>query len=440
VGELAQVEAELAELEPQVQAALAEYNQLIDAPVTADAVQALLGPGEALLDILVGTDATWLFLVRQGSVRAVRRPAAAGDVDALVRRVRRSLELDAGGFLQPFDLPAARSLHEILVVPVAADLDGLRRLVVVPSGSLTSIPFEILAETVPDRLPDAFDYGGVTWLGERLALAVVPSARSFVDLRAVARPSAAALPFIGFGDFVPGTPPAATADVGGCVDSQVARAGLAALPETAGEVRAVAGLVGGADAAVVGAGFTEARLGELALDRYRIVYFATHGLLPGETGCLEEPALVVSAPAGAPAGRSPGLLDATEIAALRLDADLVVLSACNTAGADGTLGGESLSGLARSFFFAGARTLLVSHWNVPSEETVALMTRAFAALGPQPRADAVADALKAARLDILARGRAAGRGAGPGREAFWTHPFFWGAFSVVGGSAAPGPA
>ena len=104
------------------------------------------------------------------------------------------------------------------------------------------------------------------------------------------------------------------------------------------------------------------------LDQYQVLYFATHGLLPGELHCQAEPGLVLSPPSAPPSDKaSDGLLRASEIASLRLNADLVVLSACNTAASGGTtLGGGALEGLADSFFAAGARAVLASHWEVPS--------------------------------------------------------------------------
>ena len=119
-----------------------------------------------------------------------------------------------------------------------------------------------------------------------------------------------------------------------------------------------------------------------------------------------------------------GYLTASEIAGLKLDADWVILSACNTAGSGGGgAGGEALSGLARAFFYAGARALLVSHWEVDSAAAVALVTKAFAALADEPgigRAEALRRAM-AALID------------GGGDAA---HPAFWAPFVVVGEGGA----
>jgi CHAT domain-containing protein len=154
-----------------------------------------------------------------------------------------------------------------------------------------------------------------------------------------------------------------------------------------------------------------------------VLHFATHGLLAGETEMLvaskAEPALILTPPAQA-SEEDDGLLTASEVAQLKLDADWVVLSACNTAaGVSDTPGAEALSGLARAFFYAGGRALLVSHWAVESEATVRLVTRAFDELKREPgigRAEAM-------RRSMLALTAAGGRNA---------HPATWAPFVVVG--------
>ena len=171
---------------------------------------------------------------------------------------------------------------------------------------------------------------------------------------------------------------------------------------------------------------TETRLKKLPLDRYRIVHFATHGLLAGETAIIDkagaEPALVLIPPAHVSAD-DDGLLTASEITTLKLNADWVVLSACNTAGAAGTSSAEALSGLARAFFYAGARALLVSHWEVYSEAAVKLTTRAFAEIAADPNVS---------RAEAMRRSMAAMIGSG-GWDA---HPAYWAPFIVVGEGAA----
>lgn len=162
------------------------------------------------------------------------------------------------------------------------------------------------------------------------------------------------------------------------------------------------------------------------LSQYGVIAFATHGLVAGELPNLAEPGLVLTPPSQ-PDGSIDGLLTASEIAQLNLDADWVILSACNTAAADGTPGAEGLSGLARAFFFAGARSLFVSHWAVASEPTVELTTRMLrdAAVPGVSRASAHRSAV----LHMLSSG-----------NGLFSHPTIWAPFVVVGEGGQPAPA
>jgi CHAT domain-containing protein len=161
---------------------------------------------------------------------------------------------------------------------------------------------------------------------------------------------------------------------------------------------------------------------------HRIVHFATHGLVPGELNGLTQPALALTAPEVAGV-EGDGLLTMDEILALKLNADWVVLSACNTASGDGT-GHEAVSGLGRAFFYAGARALLVSNWPVDSVASRHLMTdlfRRYASGAPTAKADS----LRQAMITLID---------GPGfidpatgKPAYaYAHPLFWAPFVLVG--------
>jgi CHAT domain-containing protein len=200
---------------------------------------------------------------------------------------------------------------------------------------------------------------------------------------------------------------------------------LPPLPETADELRAVAHDLGaGADDLYLGERASEPLLRQAGLDRYRIVEFATHGLMSGDIAGLAEPALVLTPPKET-SPENDGLLTASKIATLKLDADWVVLSACNTAAPDGTPDAEGLSGLAKAFFYAGARSILVSHWSVESKATVKLITDAFAELKRDP-AIGRAEALRRAELAML----------DPQNPPEYAHPLIWAPFVLAGEGGA----
>jgi len=156
----------------------------------------------------------------------------------------------------------------------------------------------------------------------------------------------------------------------------------------------------------------------MPLNDYKVLAFATHGLVAGDFKGLAEPALVLTPPAR-DSEHDDGLLTASEVAQLKLDADWVILSACNTAAADGTPGAQGLSGLAKAFFYAGSRALLVSHWPVSSEAAVALTTRMLTEYANDPGIGR-AEALRRSMMALM------------DEDPRFAHPFYWAPFVIVG--------
>jgi CHAT domain len=212
----------------------------------------------------------------------------------------------------------------------------------------------------------------------------------------------------------------------------------APLPETADELCAVADALGAltreTDTVWLGERATERNLKALSrngqLARHKVVHFATHGLLSGESEAIlkarAEPALILTPPkdgtSAAELEEDDGLLTASEVTQLDLDADWVVLSACNTAAGDKG-DAEALSGLARAFFYAKARALLVSHWYVSSDAAVKLTTKAFAALKADPKIGR-AEALRRSMTQLITKG-----------DPSEAHPAMWAPFVLVGEGA-----
>ena len=432
--ELQQAEKTVAAREAKLQSDFPRYAGLVSPrPLPLDELTKLLKPAEALVSFFPTREATYVFLVRDGTVRAHRASVTYAALDKSVRDLRAGLDL-ADGQLRAFDVAAAQKLYADLLAPLGPGLQGATNLIVVPAGPLLSLPLGLLVTqpgTAPSEPPEKADYRQVAFLGRQVPISVLPSTGSLRSLRAVAGRSKAAQPFIGFGDPAFGGAPGDTRNLaalgslcrdGHAVDVELVR-GLPRLRDTAGELRQIAQALKAPESDVIlGAEATEKRVRSSDLSRYRVIAFATHGLLPGELKCKGEPALALTPPATATTDED-GLLDAGEVAQLKLDADWVVLSACNTAAPDGKLGGQSLSGLARAFFYAGARSLLVSHWAVATQPTVALTTTMFDAYAKNAAAGRAA-ALRAAQLKLMG-------------EQATSHPSFWAPFVLVGDGGAP---
>ncbi|WP_237216224.1 CHAT domain-containing protein, partial [Falsiroseomonas oryziterrae] len=409
---IAEAQAAAADADQAVQAAAPGFAQLVQSVASAQEVLGALQPGEALASVFLAPDSGWTFVLHNGRIAAGRVGASSAEVDRLVAAVRSGVE--AGDASKPFEAAAAHRLHQALFAEVAAELAAARRLVVVPTGQLLSLPFGLLVEAPP---PAARGHDGVRFLLARLPVSHVPAPSSLVALRR-AGPSQAPRPWFGFGDPRPVPLAQATRTFPNAPECGRLLAALPALPMAGLELRASAEFMGASPSdRIAGAAFTADAVRRARLRDFRVLHFATHGLLPGELSCVQEAAILTSAPAGAP-NAAGALLTAAGVLELDLDADAVVLSACNSGG--GAAAGESLSGLARAFFYAGARSLLVTHWYIndaAATRIVALALRNYRQSGD------LAEALRAAQLD-LARNVPGG-----------AHPAYWGAFALVG----PGP-
>lgn len=298
----------------------------------------------------------------------------------------------------------------------------MKALVVAPTGALLSLPFAVLltGPTQPNDLANA------PWLIRQMTIAHVPSAANFVALRKAGN-SRSAHPWFGFGGFRPVTLAQAEASFPGaaCAGSARELASLPPLPSAQRELDAARALLNAAPSdELLNAAFTAEAVRRMALKDYRILHFATHALLPAELRCQNEPAIVTSVPPNA-RDASGTMLRASDIVGFDLDANAVILSACNTGG-PGIGGGESLSGLARAFFFAGARSMLVTYWSISDQTSAFLVADTLRRFASGEEAG-LGDALRAAQLGILAT-------AGKGLPADLAHPFYWAPFALIGES------
>jgi CHAT domain-containing protein len=166
---------------------------------------------------------------------------------------------------------------------------------------------------------------------------------------------------------------------------------------------------------------SEALVKQTDLSPYRVVMFATHGLMNGEMPGLYQPALALSNPS-VTGEKEDGMLMMEEILGLKLKADWVVLSACNSAAAGGQ-SSESVSGLGRAFFYAGAKSLLVTNWAVETESARMLTTEAFRAQAKAPNLPR-ARALQQSALSLMKKSA--------GNDFSYAHPMFWAPYTLVG--------
>jgi CHAT domain-containing protein len=398
-------------------------------PLPLKDIQTLLADDEALVVIDLEGKESYVWAITKTAADWKQLAVSALEISKKVSLLRDLLDFHN---IKPFDTQASFELYRMILAPVEDTLRDKSRLSFVVNGALTSLPPQLLVT----RDPAGKALADVDWLVRAYAVTVLPSIASLKVLRGKSSMAEAEKPLIGFADpvfdpqhFQQNTRVAADVTATRGVHGTIADIGelagaLEPLPATAGELRDVAASVK-ADASdvILGPEATETRVKHEKLDRYRIIYFATHGLLAGDVADFAklnaEPALVLSLPQQ-PTELDDGLLTASEVAQLKLNADWVVLSACNTASAEKP-GAEALSGLARAFFYAGARSLVVSNWEVESTSAATLMIDTFNAVAANPKLSH-AEALQKAMLAMI----------GDSRHPERADPKYWAPFVVVG--------
>lgn len=422
----------------QIQKEYPEYFQLLQpkSPTPLE-ISKLLSPKEVFISIVPMEDETYVFGIdSQGKTKLHRSSLGQPQISQAVTAIRKTLDVADRGMNAPrFSFDHAYRLYQQLLAPMEELAIEKDHLIIATSGALGQIPFAVLVKEPWTKA----DHAQAPWLVRDVGISHVSSASAWVALKGLNKIPSGKKPLMAWGDPTFAASPSASgnkqttrsvmnnhASFGNIEKNQVNQiqyATLPPLPETRDEVLSLAKVLQANPQ-------TDVLLGERAtrdsvikasedaslLDR-QIIVFATHGLLPGDLPKLEQPALAMSAVSD---GSSSPLLTLEDVMGLRLNADWVVLSACNTAGADGKVE-EALSGLARGFFYAGGRSLLVTHWSVESESAMRLTTRTFELYKSQPKLSR-SQALRQSMLDLM-------------QTPTYAHPAFWAPYALVGEGA-----
>ena len=454
-ADLDALEKERAEADAQlagINAKLLESNgigALEDQPATVASIRETLAPGEVYLKVAALNTAMFGIAIGRERTEIYQLKGSLTQVEELARGVLASARSDEEGYIKPFAVDAAAKLYAAVTGPAAALVGGATRVVYNPAGALRQVPLAILVSdqasaTAYAKQESKGDYSKVGFVGRRAESSVALSPRAFLRSRKDVAPSTAPRKFIGFGENAP-PQVASTAALGqermpfDCALSYDAWANAVGgrAPVSAREIAIAAQALGVTGAPeIVGASFTDENLvaGDASrqLDQYQILHFATHGIPETRVQvdrCMMHlpPSLITTLVPPHPDGKivSDGLLSFDEVARLRLNANLVVLSACDTsAGASSEIARRrgvedatpALDGLVRSFIVANARAVLATFWRVPAIKQSDDLMAAFYGTG---RIAPMAGALKTAQAALIVQPR-------------YSHPYYWGAYFLVG--------
>ncbi len=419
-SELLRIQRSEQQLDADVRARAAAVDP---APLGAAEIERLLDERTALLEYWFGDRLAYLFVVTRGGLAIHRLARGQADIERIAKKVgyvRQAIERPSGIGLASFRSDAAQLYRDLL----PAGADAKPNLLIVADGPLHRLPFEVLLTAEVDR---GAPLARLPYLLRGHTVAYVPSASVLASLR---RRAASASPRGGqplsllayafSGAPLRSDPVAAPAALQAAAIPRPAAAVLAPargagslmpLARVDGEVEAIAALYPAAAREL----YLDARASRKnvvdnpLVGKARLIHFASHGIIDAGHPDLSSLVLAPSPPA------DDGMLRLADIFNLQLDADLVVLSACET-GLGQQVRGEGLVGFTRAFFYAGARSLAVSLWLVPDNSTPELMRALYQRL---QGGDSKAEALRQAKLAMIARGR-------------YAHPFYWAPFVLVG--------
>lgn len=431
------------------QVRLAEYPQyraVASRFITLDDLRANMKDGEAYVRMAIVGGRTFMFYADQDNAEIYRVDLTQDELDQKVDTLRASISVFENGqyVTYPFDIQTGRDLYKALFEPISGKLQTAEHVIFEPDGALLRLPINLLVtddESVssyaarteqPDG--DPYDFTDVSWLGKRTNVSTAVSARAFTDARQ-APPSSAAREYLGMGSNTPvaegsniSNVRSATQDIDANCQWALSEWGN---PISAAELRQARSIVGRSQSTIlVGDEFSDDKIkNRKDISDYRILHFATHGLVTAPNpSCPTKPSLLTSFGGQG----SDGLLAFDEIFDLKLDADIVILSACDTAGKASIAatreagvssgGGTALDGLVRSFIGAGGRSVLASHWPAPDDFNAT--ERLIGGLFSDGQNLSVAEAMRVSQLKLM-------------DDPSTSHPYYWSGFAIVGDGARP---
>lgn len=459
--DIASFKTEREGLKKEIERKYPDYAEMVEPkPATVERTRSLLRADEVLVSWYFADQEAYVWAIGKNDIPLFKAiPMGRRAMAEQVALLRKALDPGVSTIdeIPAFDVKSSFRLYQQILAPVQDSLKGKKVLLVVPHAELGQLPLSVLVTQdvalAANAIPFAA-YRNLPWLVRDIAIAQLPSVTALTALRNTPPASGERKNFIGFGDPYFSADQARSAErarpgTARADDTQLATRGLPLrlrsapktagvssaelallprLPDTQEEIREIAKVLSAApgDVLLNRQASVKAVMAADLSDR-KVVMFATHGLVPGELDGLSQPALAMSSPE-VTGDKDDGLLTMDKVLTLKLNADWVVLSACNTAAGEGS-GSEAVSGLGRAFFFAGARALLVSNWPVDSAAARQLMTDLFRRQQASSQPLAKSEALRQAMLQQLDQGGLLDRKV---MKYSYAHPLFWAPFVVVG--------
>ena len=387
--------------------------------LNSNLIQESLNNDQAIISYYIDRNKIYIKYLSKNKILVKKIDINKEEIKDHIKAIRRSVLVNENGSLNKFDFNSSQKLYKKLISPIENFIKNKKELIIIPHRSLLSIPFEILVSNNSSQI----DYKNVNWLGKKYAINYYPSIYSFLNLNElISDKNNQELAFLGFGN--PKLKSKTKIASKSNKKTDVMLRGIAnideilkmsELPETAEELKIISKIFSNNSTLILGEKFTEDAIKALDFTKFQYISFATHAVTANQISGISEPGLILTPP-NQSTKQNDGILSSSEIEKLNLNSDIIILSACNTASQDGTPNGEGLSGLTSSFFQAGTKSMLVTHWDVETNSASRLTTETFKNL---KRNKNLKKALQQTKISMM-------------NDPSTSHPFFWAPFVLIG--------
>jgi len=390
--------------------------------ITLEDIQKNLNEDQGIISYFIDSFYLYIFSITNEDIRFKKIKIKNKKIKSHIQKIINTVKVNNSNRLKDFNFNHSNQLYDLIFKPIEATIENKRDLIIIPHKALMSLPFEILTK---DKIKQSnkIDYQKVKWVGKKYSISYYPSIYSFYNLQKI-KSKNNENSFVGFGDpefsskkdikLASKTDYSKLTMSRGVADADEIRK-LSELPETSDELKFIANIFKGKSKLYLRKDFDEEKIKSLDLSNYKYISFATHAIVADQIDNISEPGIILTPPKKS-TKINDGILTVSEIERLKLNSDIVILSACNTASEDGSPNAEGLSGLTSAFFQAGTKSMMVTHWDVETNSAVTLTTGTFDKMKGLKN---LSKAMHKTKIEMM-------------NDPKTSHPLFWAPFVLIG--------
>jgi CHAT domain-containing protein len=390
--------------------------------ITLDDIRQNLTKDQGIISYFIDPFYLYIFSITKEGTEFKKIKTTNKKIKSNIKDLLNTVKIDNSNKIKNFNFEGSNQLYNLIFKPIEETIKNKKDLIIVPHKALMSLPFGILTK---DKVKQSnqIEYQKVNWLGKKYSISYYPSIYSFYNLQKI-KSKNNENNFAGFGDpefnSKKDIKMASKSDLSnltmsrGIADADEIRK-LSELPETSDELKFIANLFKGKSKLYLRKDFDEEKIKSLDLSNYRYISFATHAIVADQINNISEPGIILTPPKKS-TKTNDGILTVSEIERLKLNSDIVILSACNTASEDGTPNAEGLSGLTSAFFQAGTKSMMVTHWDVETNSAVTLTTGTF---DKMVKLKNLSKAMHKTKIEMM-------------NDPKTSHPIYWAPFVLIG--------